>query len=98
MYDADAIKLFEVLPEKHLTRSLPTTMKGVCDRVASKSYVSMQTPDVQKQILQHVRETFERRTDEQLQRRWIDKSEGTFEYPYRTGEWAERIVMAIKFT
>lgn len=92
MYDTKAIKQFDILPEQHLKRSLPTTVDGVCDRIASKSYISMQPAETQKQIMDHVRQIFAAESDENLQRKWIDKAAGTFEYPYATGEYATNFV------
>jgi radical SAM superfamily enzyme with C-terminal helix-hairpin-helix motif len=87
MYGTEAIKQYEILPEIHLTRGIPTTVEGVCSRIASKSYISMESAENQKKVLDSINKIFAENSDEQLQRRWIDRSAGVFEYPYATGKW-----------
>lgn len=86
MYKTEAIKQYDILPEIHLTRGIPTTVEGVCSRIASKSYISMESEENQKKVLDDIKEIFAKNNDEQLQRRWIDQSAGVFEYPYATGK------------
>lgn len=86
MYDTEAIKQYEILPEIHLKRALPTTVQGVCDRIISKSYVGVLDAKTQEKILEDIRTIFANNSDETLQRKWIDKDAGIFEYPYATGE------------
>ncbi|UZJ55891.1 hypothetical protein CBS101457_005211 [Exobasidium rhododendri] len=86
MYKTEAIKDFEIVAPQKATRLIPTTVEGVCDRIKSKSYISVLSPEKQEDILKNVRHLFQSRTDEELQRKWIDREKGIFEYPYTTGE------------
>jgi transposase-like protein len=85
MYKTEAIKRFDIVPHKKVTRLLPTTVEGVCDRIKSKSYVSVLPQEKQDEVVQSVRDLFNSHSDEELQRTWIDKEKGLFEYPYTTG-------------
>lgn len=86
MYKTEAIKQFEILPSQKVTRQIPTTVEGVCNRVKSKSYVSVLPQEKQEEVCEAIRELMKSKSDEELQRTWIDKEKDTFEYPYRTGE------------
>lgn len=70
---------------QHFTRTIPTTVQGVKNRVLSKSYISIRT-DQQKQELQSKIDELFAQGDDKIGRRWIDEKEGVFEYPYVTGE------------
>lgn len=84
MYKTEAIKKFEIIPHQKFTRSIPTTVEGVCDRIKSKSYVSVLSQEEQDEVCDKVRKLFQSKSDEELQRTWIDKEKGVFEYPYKT--------------
>jgi hypothetical protein len=86
MYKTEAIKRFDIAPPQKVTRLLPTTLDGVCNRIKSKSYVSVLPQEEQEEVCRTVRQYFDSTSDEVLQRRWIDKEKGIFEYPYTTGE------------
>lgn len=86
MYKTEAINLYEILPEIHLCRAIPTTVEGVCSRIASKSYISMEPKENQKKVLDNIRKLFNENNDQDLQRKWIDQSSGVFEFPYTTGK------------
>lgn len=88
MYDQPSYKAhFEALEPQHITRAIPTTVDGVCDRVDSKSYVSVQPDDVRAKLRQDIAAILDpvHSDDAALQRKWIDRERGVFEYPYRTG-------------
>lgn len=85
MYKTEAIKQFDIIPPQKVTRLLPTTVEEVCDRISSKSYVSVLPQEKQEEISQFVRHYFDSTSDKVLQRKWIDKEKGLFEYPYTTG-------------
>jgi hypothetical protein len=58
---------------------MPTTKSAVQDRVLSKSYITM--------ISEEEKEVLKRNIDEALEKEepvWIDRSNGVFEYPYKT--------------
>lgn len=81
MYKQPGFAHFEVLPEVHLTRSLPTTIEGVCSRVRSKSYISVLPDDQWSQVEAKIK-AFLRAPDAGIS--WIDEDKGIFEYPYKT--------------
>jgi hypothetical protein len=86
MYKTEAMKRFEIVPPQKAVRLIPTTVEGVCDRIKSKSYISVLSEEKQKEVLENVRHLFQSKSDEELERKWIDKEKGIFEYPYTTGE------------
>ena len=88
MYKAEAMNRFDVLPAHKVTRFLPTTVEGVCARAASKSYISVLSQEQQNETMETIRQLLQSKSDEELQRKWIDEKKGIFEYPYTTGEWA----------
>ena len=77
---------FEIIPPQQHTRQLPTTLDGVCDRVKSKSYISVLSEETQEEVDRKIRDIMGNSSDDELQRIWIDKEKGTFVYPYVTGE------------
>ena len=89
MYKTDAIKRFDILPPQKVTRAIPTTVEGVCDRVKSKSYISVISAKEQDDLTDSIRQLLKSGSDEELQRTWIDAEKGVFAYPYSTGEWEE---------
>ena len=68
---------------QHFTRTIPTTVQGVKNRVLSKSYISVRS-DQQKEELQRKIDDLFAQGDDKIGRRWIDRKEGVFEYPYVT--------------
>lgn len=84
MYKTEAIKRFEIIPHQKFTRSIPTTVEGVCDRIKSKSYVSVLGQEQQDEVCDKVRQIFASKNDEELQQTWIDEEKKIFAYPYKT--------------
>lgn len=84
MYDAPSISLFDIQPEVHVTRVLPTTLEMLHDRILSKSYISILSEKEQKEVLNGVDSIFEEESDQQLGRKWIDKEKGIWEYVSRS--------------
>lgn len=80
MYDQNAIKLFDILDPVHIHRVIPTTAQAVKDRVFSKSYISILPAD-QKTKVETFIDSLLAEPDAQLQRKWIDQTQGVFEYP-----------------
>ncbi|CAG8594772.1 14023_t:CDS:1, partial [Acaulospora colombiana] len=67
-------------PERFFTDwVVPTTNKGVQDRVISKSYVAVQPSNVQEELRKKIDTVLD--SHEKV---WIDETSGIFEYPYRT--------------
>jgi len=87
MYKTEAMKRFDIISPQKATRLIPTTVEGVCDRIKSKSYISVLPLEKQEEISQAIRQLFKTKSDEELQRTWIDKEKGIFAYPYSTGEF-----------
>ncbi|CAO1631734.1 unnamed protein product [Parajaminaea phylloscopi] len=75
---------FEIVEPKYYSRKLPTTVQGVKDRVLSKSYISMLPVEEQESLTKSIDDVFASTDDAALQRVWIDKERGVFEYPYQT--------------
>lgn len=84
------LEQFEVLEPKYYTRKLPATLQGVKDRVLSKSYISVLMPEEKAALLKSIDDIFASEADAALQRTWIDKERGIFEYPISTGEHRDR--------
>lgn len=76
---------FDIVPEKHYVRAIPTTVEGVCNRIESKSYIHVRPESERAQLRKNISDILEHSNDEELQKKWIDKETGTFEYPYKTG-------------
>ena len=66
--------------ERHVERMIPTSEQGVVDRVLSKSYINALDAERQAEVEAGIRKIIQRGDGVQ----WIDESEGTFNYPYRT--------------
>lgn len=81
MYDQPSFPYFERMPEVHLSRSLPTTIEGVCSRVRSKSYMSVLPYNEWLLVEAKIRQILQAH-DAGLS--WIDKDKGIFEFPYKT--------------
>lgn len=85
MYETPSFaKFFTADEPRHYDRSLSTTLRGVIDRVLSKSYISLLSQDQQKRIENEITDYLHNTPDQQLGRKWIDKEHGVWEYPYRT--------------
>lgn len=85
MYKAPTLaSQFQADEPRHYHRTIPTTLQGVVDRVLSKSYISVLPKDKQDGLVKKIEDYLNSTSDEQLGRRWIDKEQGIWEYPYRT--------------
>ncbi|KAJ7285789.1 S-adenosyl-L-methionine-dependent methyltransferase [Mycena rebaudengoi] len=62
------------------TRALPANNDIVVDRACSKSYVAVLSEEEKEKVKDDLRAIIER-GEEKV---WINESEGTFEYPYKT--------------
>ena len=90
LYDTPAYKrLFDEVDELHITRSIPTTMELLLERIRTKSYVSLLDSPTRERLLERVQDLFAQQSDEQLGRQWLDKDAGVWAYPYRTGAWRD---------
>lgn len=58
---------------------LATTEAGVQDRVLSKSYIAIVSQEEKAALMSRIAEILD-----QEDKKWIDQSRGTFEYPYKT--------------
>lgn len=65
-------------------RNIPTTLQAVIDRVLSKSYISVLPKEKQDELVKAISDYLNNTPDDQLGRKWIDKAQGVWEYPYRT--------------
>ena len=87
MYKEPALNdQYEVVPAEYFSRKLPTTVDGVKNRVLSKSYISVLPQDKQDELMKSIEGIFDKSSDAEIQRVWIDQGKGVFEYPYQTGE------------
>ncbi|KAN0059709.1 hypothetical protein ACQY0O_008281 [Thecaphora frezii] len=85
MYKASALHDHFIIDEpRQFTRTLPTTLQGVKDRMQSKSYISVLTDEQKRQLDEQVDGLFASHSDAELGRTWIDKDQGIWEYPYKT--------------
>lgn len=75
---------FKADEPRHYHRTIPTTLQSVIDRVLSKSYISVLPQDKQVKLVKDISDYLNNTPDEQLGRKWIDKEQGVWEYPYRT--------------
>ncbi|KAJ1599296.1 hypothetical protein NDA14_006362 [Ustilago hordei] len=75
---------FKADEPRHYHRTIPTTLQAVIDRVLSKSYISVLPQDKQVKLVKDISDYLNNTPDEQLGRKWIDKEQGVWEYPYRT--------------
>lgn len=90
LYDTPAYKqLFDEVDELHITRSIPTTMELLLERIRTKSYVSLLDAPTRERLLDRVQDLFAQQSDTQLGRQWLDKDTGVWAYPYRTGAWRD---------
>ncbi|KAK0522765.1 hypothetical protein OC834_006151 [Tilletia horrida] len=83
MYQTEALtQYFQALPQEDYTRILPTTHEAAWNRVLSKSYISLLGQDDLAALRKEYDQIME--DGDQHGRRWINKDEGVFEYPYIT--------------
>lgn len=75
---------FKADEPRHYHRTIPTTLQAVIDRVLSKSYISVLPKEKQEKLVADISNYLNTTPDEQLGRKWIDKEQGIWEYPYRT--------------
>lgn len=79
-FDTSSYKKFFEPPEEFIwSYSLTATEDIVVDRASSKSYIAILPPDQKEEVRQKLREIIKRGEDKE----WIDKSSGTFHYPYQ---------------
>ncbi|KAG1745883.1 S-adenosyl-L-methionine-dependent methyltransferase [Suillus paluster] len=71
--------LFHPLEEKEWAYNALATEQIVTDRVLSWSYISVLPPDEKAKLTEDVKVIIERGDG----KAWIDKEEGTYQYPYR---------------
>ncbi|SPO27351.1 uncharacterized protein UTRI_10468 [Ustilago trichophora] len=69
---------------RHYHRIIPTTLQAVIERVLSKSYISVLPQEKQDKLVKDISDYLNNTPDEKLGRKWIDKQQGVWEYPYRT--------------
>ena len=80
-FDTPSYKKFFAPPEEQQwTRSIPTTVEGVWDRVTSKSYIAILPTEKKAELEKEIKAALSPRED----KTWIDESRGIFEYPYKT--------------
>lgn len=80
-FDTDAYKKgFQPPQELVWPRALPANNDIVVDRACSKSYVAVLSEEEKEKVKHDLRAIIER-GEEKV---WINESEGTFEYPYKT--------------
>jgi hypothetical protein len=58
---------------------IPTTTKGVQDRVLSKSYITILSEEDKGRLCMEIEALLEEEN-----KVWIDESSGIFQYPYKT--------------
>jgi ubiquinone/menaquinone biosynthesis C-methylase UbiE len=73
-------ELFEPPAEKQWPYVIPGTAQIVVDRACSKSYIQVLPEDKKELVKEDVRKIVEKGDD----LTWIDKEQGTFEYPYKS--------------
>lgn len=87
MYKEPALlEQFDIVEPKYYHRKLPTTIEGVKNRILSKSYITVLPEKEQRALTDRIEELLSSSDDVALQRSWIDREKGIFEYPYETGE------------
>ncbi|TKY86233.1 hypothetical protein EX895_005058 [Sporisorium graminicola] len=85
MYETPTFaSLFKAEEPRHYHRTIPTTLQGVIDRALSKSYISVLPQDKRDKLVNGMTDLLNNTPDEKLGRKWIDKENGVWEYPYRT--------------
>ncbi|KAF9070563.1 S-adenosyl-L-methionine-dependent methyltransferase [Rhodocollybia butyracea] len=63
---------------------IPTTVDGVVERVRSKSYVTVMERERKEEFDRLVERCRDILISEKVDKKWIDKDAGVFEYPYKT--------------
>jgi len=66
--------------EKTWQYKIQTSKNNVVDRASSKSYIAVLPDDKKAEVQEEVSKV----VDQGLDRVWIDKAQGLFEYPYKT--------------
>ncbi|KDR81644.1 hypothetical protein GALMADRAFT_239720 [Galerina marginata CBS 339.88] len=72
-------RAFQPPQERSWAYTLVGTKESAVDRASSKSYVAILPDDKKKEVQNEIR----RIVDSDTTKVWIDKSKGTFEYPYK---------------
>lgn len=72
------IKYFEPHEEMTFKHVVTGSLQGVIDRAYSKSYIAITSKETKAQISNDLKDIIQRGDDKV----WIDKTQGTFEYPY----------------
>jgi len=86
MYDTPAYRQhFRAMTPVHMKRSLPTTLRGVLDRMLSKSYISVLDAGTRAQLVRQVQAVFDGGL---CGREMLDEAQGVWAYPYQTGTQA----------
>lgn len=80
-FDVPAYKeLFQPHLEEVFEYNLTGTNDIVINRAFSKSYMTMLPPDEKAKVEQQIKQILEKGDD----KKWINESEGVFEYPYKS--------------
>ena len=66
--------------EKTWQYTIQASKNNVVDRASSKSYIAVLPDDKKAEVQEEVSKV----VDQGLDRVWIDKAQGLFEYPYKT--------------
>jgi SAM-dependent methyltransferase len=74
------ISLFHPQEEEEWAYHLLASEQIVTDRAQSKSYIAVLPPDEKAKVVEDVKSILQRGDG----RVWIDKEEGTYQYPYKT--------------
>lgn len=72
------VQYFEPPKEMTFKHKVVGSLKGVIDRVYSKSFIAIRSEESKTQISNELKGIVERGDDKV----WIDEKQGTFEYPY----------------
>jgi hypothetical protein len=72
--------LFYPQEETEWAYHIPASEQIVTDRAQSKSYISVLPPNEKAKVVEDIKIILQR-GDEMV---WINKEEGTFQYPYKT--------------
>ncbi|KAF9564612.1 S-adenosyl-L-methionine-dependent methyltransferase [Agrocybe pediades] len=72
-------KFFEPPQQKTWSYHITGTKESAVDRASSKSFIAVLPDEKKKEVQNEIRKI----VDEDTSKVWIDKSQGTFEYPYK---------------
>ncbi|GAW05520.1 S-adenosyl-L-methionine-dependent methyltransferase [Lentinula edodes] len=78
-------KFFEKPLEDTFEWVIPTTVEGVVERVRSKSYIAVLEREKNEEyvkLIENVKRLLGK--EDGVEKKWIDKEQGVFEYPYKT--------------